>query len=140
MDLGNAYPVKCQYIREITLDDGGITVTDRIEAEQPVEVTYPLHTLAAPAATDAGFTLERENCCLTVTVLEGLVTDRISDRFAVDLNEGEPEQYHVTMPPQYHVYFKGESKCCHTIKVRYAVCKNPSQSAGRKESEGGIHE
>ena len=104
-----------------------------------MEVTYPLHTLAAPAATDAGFTLERENCCLTVTILEGLEPDRISDRFAVDLNEGEPEQYHVTMPPQYHVYLKAEPKRSHTIQVRYAVCKNPSQSDGGKESEGGIH-
>ena len=139
MDLGNAYPVKCQYIREIALDDGGITVTDRIEAEKPVAVTYPLHTLAEPVPLAKGFALERENCCLTVTALEGLELERISDQFGVDLNEGEPEQYHVTMPPQYHVYLKAEPKRSHTIQVRYAVCKNPSQSDGGKESEGGIH-
>ena len=130
MDLGRAYPLKCQYIREITLDEGGITVTDRIEAEQPVSVTYPLHTLAEPSATDTGFTLERENCRLTVTALEGLELERISDQFGVDLNEGEPEQYHVTMPTQYHVYLKAGPKCRHTLRVRYAVYGHRSRSAG----------
>ena len=123
MDLGSAYPMECSYIREISLDDGGITVTDRITAEKAVSVTWPLHTLAKPEARGQQVTVERENCRLTVTPLEGLSLEGICDRFGVDLNEGEPEQYHVTMPRQYHVTYTAEPKCAHRITVRFEVEK-----------------
>ena len=30
----------------------------------------------------------------------------ITDAFAVDVNEGEPAEYAVSMPEQYHVFFR----------------------------------
>ena len=96
-------------------------MTDEITTEKPVPVLYPLHTLVQPEPWENGFTLTRENCRLQVQPLEGLTLDSISDQFGVDLNDGEPAQYHVTMRPQYHVYFKAEPRCHHCIQVRYHV-------------------
>ena len=121
MDLGNAYETDCRYTRQIEMDRNGITVTDRITACRPVSVTWPLHTLVPPVEWGSGFRLQRENSALTVTALEGLVPVRISDKFRVDLNEGEPEQYHVTMPPQYHIYYRAEAKESHLIRVRFEI-------------------
>ena len=124
LEMSAAYPVPCQYLREIQLDAGGITVTDRITAEKPVSVLYPLHTLAEPEAAGDRVTLTRENCRMEITPLEGLHLEEISNKFAVDLNEGEPEQYHVTMPQQYHIYYQAEPKSTHLLRVRLEVTKN----------------
>ena len=124
MELGSAYSLPCQYTREILLDDGGMTVTDRIRSEQPVTVTYPLHSLVKPVATAESIAVERENCLLTVTPLEGLTLEGISDQFGVDLNEGEPARYHVTMPPQYHIYYAADAKKEHLIRVRFEIERN----------------
>lgn len=121
MELGNAYPVDCQYTREISLDEGGITVTDWITAEKPVAVTWPLHTLAQPESRGDHVVVDRDNCRLTVTPLEGLAFGGISDQFDVDLNEGEPAQYHVTMRPQYHIAYIADPKPAHLIRVRFEV-------------------
>ena len=68
---------------------------------------------------------ERENCLLAVTPLEGLTLEGISDQFGVDLNEGEPTRYHVTMPPQYHVSYTAEAKKEHLIRVRFEIDRSP---------------
>lgn len=121
MDLANAYPVDCEYTRQIDLDDGGITVTDRISAKEPVSLVWPLHTPVPPAWAGSNATLERENCRMTVVPLEGLEPGSISNQFGVDLNAGEPEQYHVTMPTQYHIYYQAEAKKNHLIRVRFEI-------------------
>ena len=48
----------------------------------------------------------------------GLVLREILDRFAVDLNAGQPEAYHVSMPPQYHVFWETKPAKRHRITVR----------------------
>ena len=122
MDLGAAYEGLTKYERSIALDEGGITVTDTIEADRPVTVTYPLHTLAAPQADGVGITVARDNCTMRIEVLEGdLTLDSITDRYAVDLNEGEPEAYRVTMPQQYHIYYRAEAATHHLFRVRFSV-------------------
>jgi len=121
MELGDAYPVDCAYLREIALDEGGITVTDRITAQTPVAVTWPLHTLAQPEIREGLVTVERESCRLTITPLEGVTLEGVSDRFGVDVNEGEPEQYHVSVRPQYHITYRAEPKCSHLIRVRFEI-------------------
>lgn len=121
MELGDAYPVDCAYLREIALDEGGITVTDRITAQTPVAVTWPLHTLAQPEIRGGLVTVERESCRLTVTPLEGVALEGVSDRFGVDVNEGEPEAYHVAVKPQYHITYRAEPKCSHLIRVRFEI-------------------
>ena len=47
----------------------------------------------------------------------------ISDQYDVPLNAGEPEQYHVTMPQQYHMRFHTRKKQVHDIRVRYRVTR-----------------
>ncbi len=54
--------------------------------------------------------------------LEGdLTLSEILDRFPVDLNAGVPDAYRVTMPPQYHVYWRTDKKRRHRITVRMTV-------------------
>ena len=122
MDLGAAYENLTKYERTVALDEDGVTVTDLIEADHPVTVTYPLHTLAAPQADGACITVARDNCTMHIEVLEGdLRLDSITDRYAVDLNDGEPEAYRVTMPQQYHIYYRAEAATHHLFRVRFSV-------------------
>ena len=43
------------------------------------------------------------------------------ESYDVDLNEGEPEQFHVTMPQQYHMTWKTEAKREHRIVVQMRI-------------------
>ena len=45
----------------------------------------------------------------------------LCDRFDVDLNEGEPAQFHVQMPGQYHAYYKTGRKSEHHLRVIFRV-------------------
>ena len=122
MDLTAAYERLTKYERTISLDESGITVTDVIEADQPVTVTYPIHTLAMPQTDGECVTVNRENCQMKIEVLAGdLHLDSVTDKYAIDLNDGEPEEYQVTMPPQYHIYYKSKQTIRHEFKVRFEV-------------------
>ena len=122
LDLGAAYEGLTKYERSIALDEGGITVTDVIEADHPVTVIYPLHTLAVPQADGETVTVERDNSIMRIEVTAGaLHLDSITDRYTVDLNEGEPEAYRVTMPQQYHIYYRAEPATHHTFQVRFSI-------------------
>ena len=114
-----------RWIRTFRMTDGNtIFVEDVIEADHPVTVTYCLHTLSEPAAWEDGFRLERNGCTMTVKPGEGQYVRRtITDKYDVDLNEGEPEEYHVTMPQQYHVYFETEKKEKHELRMKVNVKK-----------------
>lgn len=125
-DLTAAYPMLKRYFRTFRLAGRTVIVEDDIEAEKPCAVTYLLHSLAEPVVDgqnafiireDAGHTIR-----LTVTPLTGGLTDlSYTDCFAVDLNEGVPAEYHVTMPAQYHLSWRTEPNRTHHITVRYAV-------------------
>lgn len=122
LDMSTAYENITMWQREIKLTENGAEITDRVSADEPVAVTYPLHFLSMPTEKDGILTLERKGRKLTVTVEEGgLVLEKITDSFDVDLNEGEPEKYHVTRPMQYHAYYKTDAKCNHTLRVKYEV-------------------
>ncbi|MBE6999896.1 MAG: hypothetical protein E7428_06895 [Ruminococcaceae bacterium] len=128
MDLTPAYEGRVKsYLRTISLDKGGMTVTDKIEAVTPVEVTYPLHTLVMPREADGKVLVERESATLQILPDPAMSLDRITDNYDVDLNEGEPEAYHVTMPPQFHIYYKTEKATSHTLMVRYEVEKKENK-------------
>jgi hypothetical protein len=45
----------------------------------------------------------------------------LSDRFDIALNEGEPEEFHVRMPDQYHAYYTTAKKSEHHLRVVYRV-------------------
>ena len=73
---------------------------------------------------DEGLTLERGGARLDILPeAGGLSGARISDRFDVALNEGEPEAYHVTMPPQFHMSWVTEKRRVHDIRVRLRVTR-----------------
>ena len=45
----------------------------------------------------------------------------ITDKYDTDLNDGVPKEYHVTMPQQYHIYFKSKKSKNHKIVVKYKI-------------------
>ncbi len=122
-DMTGAYPLPVKWLRELSMTkDGLLTVTDTVDADIPVTVSYPLHFLSLPEAQENSLKLLRNGTELTVTPLEGgLSALEITDKFAVDLNEGEPEAYHVTMPQQYHAMWKTAADTHHRIVVEYRV-------------------
>ena len=67
--------------------------------------------------------IERKGVRLDVYPQTGLdVHAVINDQFGVDVNEGEPEAYHVTMPAQYHMaWHSAEARSEHHIEVRLKV-------------------
>ena len=97
-------------------------MTDHIELDAVGEIAYLLHTLSRPEAAGERAVVERNGWRMTIAPEEGELHDlTISDRFDVDLNEGEPEEYHVTMPPQYHLRWVTPKRRVHDIRVRYDV-------------------
>jgi len=134
LDLTESYPMLNRWIRTFRMTDGNtVFVEDVIEADHPVTVMYCLHTLSEPAAWEDGFRLERNGCTMTVKPGEEQYVRRtITDKYDVDLNEGEPEEYHVTMPQQYHVYFETEKKEKHELRMKINVTKDPTFPSGSR--------
>ncbi len=119
LDLTASYPMLTRWIRTLrVIDRNTAVIEDEIAADHPVTVTYALHTLSEPEAWEDGFRVNRNGRTMTVAPDAGQFVSRtITDRYDVDLNEGEPEEYHVTMPQQYHVYFDTEKKEVHRLRV-----------------------
>lgn len=120
LDLSRAYDNITLWQRSLQLQGNCLTVTDTVEAEQAVEVLYPLHTLSQPCARDGRVFVERKGQTLEI-IPEGLTLAEITDKPDVDLNEGVPAEDAVTMPPQYHIYFRTEKAKKHTITVRFVI-------------------
>lgn len=122
-DLSNSYPMLRTWTRRFVMTDSRhITITDHVEASHPVSVTYPLHTLSEPKKEGNIVRITRNHITLTVTPTEGeLEKCEISDKFAVDLNEGVPQAFHVSMPQQYHISWQTGKKAVHDITVTYEV-------------------
>ena len=97
-----------------------VEITDEIVAKEAAEITYPLHTLVLPLAEGNCVTVTRDGVTMRVNPLEGgLTLSEVTDRYAVDLNEGVPLEFSVEMPRQYHVYYTAPPKREHRIRVRY---------------------
>ena len=126
LDCTEAYPALTRWVRsfELTEEDGEhtLTVTDEIESPSPVSVTWPLHTLSLPHWEGSGAVWEHRGIRTEALPLSGgLVPEKILDEFPVPLNAGEPEEYAVTMPPQYHVFWKTGPAEKQKIAVRFRV-------------------
>ena len=122
LDLSAAYPALTLWRRTLILEADRLTVTDELEAEEEVEITWPIHTLSRPEADGNAVSLTRRGVRMRAEPLEGdLTLSEILDRFPVNLNAGVPDAYRVTMPPQYHVYWRTDKKCRHRITVRMNV-------------------
>ena len=123
LDLSDAYPSLACWHRTLILEEERLTVTDEIEAvKDAVVITWPLHTLSAPEADGNAIQLTRSGIAMRAEPGEGgLVLRGILDRFPVDLNAGQPDAYHVSMPPQYHVFWETAAAKRHRITVSLTV-------------------
>ncbi|MBQ4051119.1 MAG: heparinase II/III family protein [Oscillospiraceae bacterium] len=126
LDLDDAHPALRNWKRKLTMDadERTLMVEDFVEADNEVTLDWLLHSLSRPEADGNGAFLTRNGICLDICPLEGIDTAaEIIDYFPVDLNEGEPEQYHVTMPEQFHMTWKTEKKKSHHIIVKMKISK-----------------
>ncbi len=137
LDLSKAYPMLEKYVRHLTMDEKACTFTveDDVYADEPVQIDWLLHSLSQPKEhmVDAAecksenvyVSIQRNGIRLDVHPESGLdVHANISDKFGVDVNEGEPEAYHVTMPTQYHMTWRtAKAKTEHHIKVSMNIKK-----------------
>ncbi|MBE6658021.1 MAG: DUF4962 domain-containing protein [Ruminococcaceae bacterium] len=131
LDMTASYPMLTRWVRTFRMTDAHtVVIEDDIRADHPVEITYPLHMLSKPADCHAiesdvppmSLSVTRHGHQLLVTPDNGcFVSLSLSDRFDVALNEGEPEQYHVQMPSQYHAYYTTDKKCAHHLRVVYRI-------------------
>ena len=121
MDMSTAYPNITKWQRTLSLSNEGLVVSDIIESNEDVEITYCLHTLSVPKANGNNIKVERNGKTLDIIPDENLSLDLISDKFDVDLNDGQAERYHVTEAPQYHIYYKTERAKTHNFTVKYEV-------------------
>ncbi len=122
LDASAAYPMLRSWIRTLRIEGKTVTVVDEIEADHPVTVTYPLHTLSQPEAVGNCVRVERGDARLLIEPQgDDLQLTEITDRYTVDLNEGVPAEFCVQMPQQYHVYYQTKSAMTHRLTVRYTV-------------------
>ncbi len=132
LDLTGAYPMLQKYVRHLIMDEKACTLTvrDDVYAKEPVQIDWLLHSLSEPiesTSDKAGcVVIERNGVRLDVQPQTGLdVHTRITDQFGVDLNEGEPEAFHVSMPKQYHMAWRtAKPKTEHHIKVQMKITSN----------------
>lgn len=123
MDLSSAYPNIDKWHRTLRLSDGYLTVNDKIEAQNEVEITYCLHTLSQPVANGNSVKVERKGVKMSIIPDEHLSLFEISDRFDVDVNDGQPKEFHVETQPQYHIYYKTKKSKSHSFEVKYIIEK-----------------
>lgn len=124
LDLSGAYPSLKRYIRRLTLSHDGTlaTIEDECYAGKPVVLSWLLHTLSEPEASPDGIVRVSRGATLEIIpVFGGLTLKGITDRFGVELNEGVPEKYRVTMPKQYHIAYITPSAAEHRIKVELRI-------------------
>jgi len=122
LDLSSAYPNVREFRRTLSLSGTTLTVTDTVVSDEDVDVLYPLHALSEPRACGNSVEIERGDTKLTVTPISGeLMLDTVTDKFDVDVNEGVADEYKVTMPKQYHVYYKAAPARRHEIRVEYII-------------------
>lgn len=123
LDLKASYPMLESWTRKLVIEnENTVWIEDRIKADHPVRITYPLHMLSQPRKEDLTVTVERKGIEMQIIPMKGCFTScSLSDRYDVDLNEGEPKEYHVQMPAQYHLYYETESKKEHLLRVKIVV-------------------
>ncbi len=122
IDPSGAYPGMQKWLRTFVLTDAELTVQDEIELNDPSEISYLLHALSRPEIDGNSMKIVRNGIALRIVPEEGgLFAPEIRDEFDTALNEGEPEQYHVQMPPQFHMRWKTPRSKTHLIRVRYKI-------------------
>lgn len=122
LELTNAYTRLKSWKRTFVLGKRYIEVTDDLSSEKPCVITYQLHTLSRPYIENDDIVVLRDGKKLVISVAEGEFTDvKISDKYKVDLNEGVPEEFHVSMPEQFHIEYQTLKETHHKIKMRLDI-------------------
>ena len=118
-DLSAAYPMLRKYYRKFTLIENKLVVEDRIESEDPCEISWLFHTLTMPIQHKNGIIkVEHAGICMEVIPLKGLCTNvHITDQFGVDVNDGVELPYQVIKPIQYHITYHTKKQKSHFILV-----------------------
>lgn len=121
MDMSSAYPNVSKWQRMLSLFKDKLIVYDEIEANEQVEITYCLHTLSQPKNDGSIVSVERNSKKLTIIPDDSLSLVEISDKFDTDINDGQPEEFHVNEAPQYHIYYKSSKANKHAFTVEYKI-------------------
>ncbi|MBP3918761.1 MAG: heparinase II/III family protein [Clostridia bacterium] len=124
LDMTASYPMLRTWQRTFSFtDDHTVVIEDTVLSDTAVTVTYPLHMLSEPSAFGQTITLTHGGYTMKIVPDAGCFASLLlSDRYDVDLNEGEPEAFHVTMPKQFHAYYETEQKKEHHLKVTFRIC------------------
>lgn len=123
MDMSSAYPNISKWHRTLKLESGCLTVIDEVESESDIEITYCLHTLSQPSASGNNVKVERKGVKMHIIPNDSLTLSEISDRFDIDVNDGQPQEFHVETEPQYHIYYKSDKAKSHKFEVKYIIEK-----------------
>ena len=120
-EAGDAYPVEVKWLRKFRMTENELVITDEVASEEPVSVIYPLHSVKPFSITGNEAEIENGVKLHIKMTSEQPIKCSTTDRYDVDLNEGEPEEYHVKMPAQYHLYYEFAKSKKHTIECRYTI-------------------
>ncbi len=123
LDMSTCYPDITKWQRTLHLQDDYLTVKDVIEADKEVEITYCLHTLSPPIPDGNRIKVERKGVKMNIIPDKHLSLFEISDKFDVDVNDGQPKEFHVETEPQYHIYYKTNKAKTHAFEVKYFIEK-----------------
>lgn len=133
LDLSAAYPQLSSWTRTLRVVDAStLVVEDRVEAPSPVRLTSALHSLSRPAADGRHAWLTRNGVRLDIEPdAEAFDTLELSDAYDIDLNEGVPEPYRVTMPPQHHLYYETPPRQAHNLRMVFRITRTASSPEWR---------
>ena len=123
LDMSTCYPDIMLWQRTLKLENGCLTVKDEIKASKEVEITYCLHTLSQPVSDGNKVRLERKGVIMDIVPDNSLSLFEICDKFDVDVNDGQPKEFHVETETQYHIYYKTEKAKTHSFEVKYVIEK-----------------
>ena len=124
IDPSPAYPQILSWERHFSLTANELLVTDHIQLDAPHQITWLLHTLSRPEKQRDKISMLRKNIRLCIQPESGLLpTVSIRDEYDVPLNAGEPDEYHVSMPPQFHLAWETKKQQTHEIRVRFLITK-----------------
>ena len=106
------------YIRSFEFDGQELIVTDKIESTNPCKISWLLHTLSLPSLTgDGKLQLLHNGQGFILTPSDKFVSVNITDKFAIDVNDGVPDDVSVALPSQYHISYETNESCQHSICV-----------------------
>ncbi len=123
LDLSDSYETLTKWTRELIFDKQGVLIVrDHVEADHEVGLDWCLHSLSRPTEDGVFVKLERNGERLEILPQKGLLPGcKIDDQFAVDLNEGEPKEYWVEMPQQFHMGWKTQKAKTHDVEVKLII-------------------